>query len=117
MSRTRWYAIALIAIIAVSAVTVWWFFVPKTPILPGVELRIITRHDPTLQMRIEQDFLASEYATNNSITSIAAAALFMCSPLLICNSRNSYFQLVDTCICDTVQARALGGDHKELGKK
>ena len=71
MSRTRLYAIVLIAIIGVSAVTIWWFFVPKTPVLPGIELRIITRHDPTLQMRIEQEFLASEYATNNSITSIA----------------------------------------------
>ncbi|MDO8056740.1 MAG: ABC transporter substrate-binding protein, partial [Candidatus Hermodarchaeota archaeon] len=71
MSRTKWYAIALIAIIGVSAVSIWWFFVPKTPIQPGIELRIITRHDPTLQMKIEQAFLASEYATNNSITGIA----------------------------------------------
>lgn len=71
MSRTKWYALALIVIISVSAVGVWWLFVPKTPIQPGIELRVITRHDPTLQLKIEQAFLASEYATNNSITSIA----------------------------------------------
>ncbi len=70
MSKTKWYALGFIVIISVSAFSIWWFFIPKTFTVPG-ELRIITRHDPTLQLQIEQTFLASDYAKNNSITSIA----------------------------------------------
>jgi ABC-type Fe3+ transport system substrate-binding protein len=69
MSKTKWYALGLIIIIGVSAFAIWWVIIPKPT--PGGELRIITRHDPTLQLQIEQTFLNSEYATNYSITSIA----------------------------------------------
>jgi ABC-type Fe3+ transport system substrate-binding protein len=74
-SKTRLYAAVLIILVVAGGIGVWWVLVPKVP--PGegdgagaITLKIITRHDSTLQTRMSAAFLASSLADQYNITNI-----------------------------------------------
>jgi ABC-type Fe3+ transport system substrate-binding protein len=70
-SRTKLYAAILIVVIVTSGVGVWWLILPKGPAGGGgVTLKIITRHDRTIQVAMQQAFLASDIAHEYNITGI-----------------------------------------------
>jgi ABC-type Fe3+ transport system substrate-binding protein len=70
-SRTKLYAAILIVVIVASSLGVWWVLLPKGPAGGGITLKIITRHDSTIEIHMQQAFLASSIAHQYNITGIA----------------------------------------------
>jgi ABC-type Fe3+ transport system substrate-binding protein len=71
-SRTKLYAAILIVVIVASGIGVWWVLLPKGPAGGGgITLKIITRHDSTIEINMQQAFLASSIAHQNNITGIS----------------------------------------------
>lgn len=76
-SRKALIVIAMIVIIIVGGVGAWWYLINLPPPTNGgnggtaVTLRVITRHDSTIQLKMEQAFLQSPQAQAHNITDIA----------------------------------------------
>lgn len=80
LSQKGIIVIVAIVIIVIGTVGAWWYFLPKGPLPDGngngdggepITLKVITRHDSTIQLKMEQAFLASQQAQDYNITDIS----------------------------------------------